>query len=69
MDAAHNTTSFNTMFRQSHLKKTGGHLGNDVAKLIGQASSETLHGQGMTVWEQGNLVEVPYENPLSGAKR
>jgi len=24
---------------------------------------------GMTVWEQGNLIEVPYENPLSGDKR
>ena len=35
MDATHNITSFNTMFRQSYLKKTGGHLSADVVKLYG----------------------------------
>ena len=63
MDAAHNKTSFNTLYRLSHLKKTGGHLPAQLARLAG--SPESLNGQGITVWEQGNLVEIPYENLLS----
>ena len=37
----------------------------DVAKMVGQASTDKLKGAGITVWEQGNLIEVPYENSKS----
>jgi len=36
MDPLHNKQGFSTQYRLSHLKKTGGHLPSDIAKLIGQ---------------------------------
>ena len=40
-----------------------------MATLIGQSSVETLLGQGITVWEQGTLIEIPFPNELSGERR
>ena len=56
MDPLYNKTVFSTQYRLSHLKKSGGHLPNDLAKLI-NSDEET---NGITVWEMGNLIEVNY---------
>lgn len=66
MDPIYNKTVFSTQYRESHLMKTGGHLPADVAKLTGSADS--LGSQGLTVWEMGNLIEVPFESEQSQGK-
>ena len=45
--------------RQSQLRKTGGHLPNDIANILQSKLTDTFGG-GITVWEQGNLISVPY---------
>ena len=45
MDPLYNKTVFSTQYRLSHLKKSGGHLPADLAKLLGTEDEESLkHG-------------------------
>lgn len=69
MDPLYNKTSFGAQYRLSHLRKTGGHLPYDLVRNLGEADKDDLlHGDGITVWEQGSLIEVPDLASQTGAQ-
>ena len=61
LDPVYNKQAFSSLYRKSHLKQSGGRIpANVAAQVLGQSDKSTLqHGVGITVWETGQLIEVP----------
>ena len=66
LDSMFEKDMFTTMKRQSMFKNNGGHLparlahlkAHDQTNTNSQGKESYSHGDGITVWEQGNLIEV-----------